>query len=143
VNKIERSALVAYSSQRMFDLVNDIESYPKFMPGCVGTTVLKQGDNWLEAQIDLSHFGIKQSFSTHNTLDAPHTMAMRLIDGPFKMFKGAWRFQALNEQACKVIFVLEFEVSRGLAALALPKLMEYSASEQVDAICKRAKTIYS
>ena len=31
---IQQSALLPYSAQAMFDLINDIESYPQFMEGC-------------------------------------------------------------------------------------------------------------
>lgn len=126
----------------MFTLVNDIEAYPQYMPGCVGTEVLERGDGWLSARLDLSRMGVKQSFSTRNTLEAPKSMKMSLIDGPFRTFTGEWQFTSLNENACKVIFRLEFQVANTLAALALPALMEHVASEQVGALCKRAKFIY-
>ena len=113
------------------------------MPGCVAADVFNRGENWLEARLVLSRLGIKQSFSTRNILDAPNSMSMSLLEGPFEQFEGQWLFHALNEQACKVIFRLEFKVGPGLAALALPKLMELSASEQVDALCKRAKQCFS
>ena len=127
----------------MYQLVNDIESYPKFMPGCAGAKVLERGSGWLIARLDLARLGIKQSFTTRNTLKPPVSMSLTLVDGPFDSFSGEWQFVKLNERACKVSFWLEFRVSNALAALALPKLMEHVASEQVDAVCKRARQIYS
>jgi len=142
LKKIERSALVSYSAERMFELVNDIEAYPNYMPGCVGAEVLERGEDWLSARLDLSRMGVKQSFSTRNMLDAPRSMKMSLIDGPFSKFSGEWQFLSLSDTACKVVFCLEFEVSNSLAAIALPKLMEHVASEQVSALCKRAKQVF-
>ena len=127
----------------MFELVNDIEAYPHYMPGCVGAKILERGDGWLKARLDLSRLGIKQSFSTHNELSPPHVMSLELEDGPFKFLRGEWRFDALNDSACKVVFWLEFEVANALLSIALPKLMEQVAGEQVDALCQRAKHIYS
>ncbi len=139
---IERSALVPFSAERMFALVNDIERYPEFIPGCAGAEVLDRGDGWLEARLDLARLGMRQSFSTRNTLEPPTRMSLSLLDGPFKTLEGAWQFDVLNEQACKVSFTLTFEVANRLMAIALPKLMQQVASEQVDAVCARARELY-
>lgn len=141
-HSVNRSALVNYSAQQMFDLVNDIEAYPQYMDGCVGAKVLKREDDWLEARLELSKAGVSQSFVTRNQLQAPERMSMVLVDGPFKYLKGCWRFTALNETACKVSFDLEFELQSKLLGMAVGKLFEAVASKQVDALCERAKQIY-
>lgn len=135
--------MISYSAQQMFELVNDIEAYPEYMPGCVGAEVLERGDDWLNARLELSRMGLKQSFTTRNTLSAPESMSMSLVDGPFKSLEGQWTFQPLSETACKVVFWLEFNVSNALMAFALPKLMQQVAGEQVDALCKRARQVYA
>jgi ribosome-associated toxin RatA of RatAB toxin-antitoxin module len=139
---VNRSALVNYSAQQMFDLVNDIEAYPQYMDGCVGAEILKREGDWLEARLDLSKAGVSQSFVTRNHLQAPVLMSMSLVDGPFKSLQGFWRFTALGENACKVSFDLEFELKSRLLGMAVGKLFEAVASRQVDALCARAKTIY-
>lgn len=141
MNRIERSALVAYSSAKMFTLVNDIERYPEYMPGCTGAKILSRGEGWLEARVDVALLGTAQSFVTRNDLTPPESMTLNLVDGPFSRFTGEWRFKALSDDACKVIFRLEFEFS-SLLARPLAKLMEQVSSQQVDALCKRAKHIY-
>ena len=141
-NKIERSALVNYSAQQMFDLVNDIEAYPQYMDGCVGAKILARGDDWLEARLDLSKAGVTQSFVTRNQLQAPRQMTMELVDGPFDYLRGAWQFMPLSETACKVSFHLEFEMKSRLLGMAVAKLFESVASKQVDALCTRAKHSY-
>ena len=142
VQRVERSALVAYSAQQMFDLVNDIEAYPQYMDGCVGAQILSRGDNWLEARLELSKAGVSQSFVTRNQLQPPHTMSMDLVDGPFKYLRGVWRFTPLGDQACKVTFELEFELQNRLLGMAVGKLFEGVSNKQVDALCARAKQVY-
>lgn len=140
---VERSALVNYSAQQMFDLVNDIEAYPQYMDGCVGAQILRRDDDWLEARLDLSKSGISQSFVTRNQLMPPHTMTLSLLDGPFRYLKGVWQFTTLNEQACKVSFTLDFELKNRLLGMAVGKLFESMVNKQVDALCARAKVIYA
>lgn len=139
---IERSALVSFSAQQMFELINDIESYPNFMAGCLSAKVIEQGPNWLTAKLDLGRGSMRQSFTTRNTLTPPESMTMELVDGPFKVFKGEWSFKSIDDDTCKVKFRLEYEFSNFLLGLAGGKLMDQLAGEQVDSLCKQAKTVY-
>ncbi len=43
--QISRSALVPYSAEQMYQLVNDVHSYPDFLPGCTGSRVLNATSN--------------------------------------------------------------------------------------------------
>ncbi|MFO1390334.1 type II toxin-antitoxin system RatA family toxin [Cellvibrio sp.] len=140
---VNRSALVNYSAQQMFDLVNDIEAYPQYMDGCVGAKILKREGDWLEARLDLSRAGVHQSFITRNQLQPPLRMSMSLVDGPFKRLNGAWTFTPLGDNACKVSFELEFEMQNRLIGLAVGKLFETVANNQVDALCGRARQVYA
>lgn len=133
---------MAFSAEQMFRLVNDVSEYPKFVPGCVGSEVIEQSDTSMIARLDLSKAGMKQSFTTKNTLSFPHRISLLLEEGPFKFFAGEWRFDALAEDACKVTFCLEFEFSNIVLTNTIGKIFEKVASEQVNAMCDRAKLIY-
>lgn len=143
MTKIERSALVMFSAGQMFDLVNDVASYPQFLPGCRGAEVLHQDEHTLEARLDLARAGITQSFVTRNELHRPERMTLTLVDGPFSSFNGCWTFTPLAENACKVAFTLEFEASNRLLGAAVGKLFGGIANQMVDAMCERAGKIYS
>ena len=46
---IHRSALLPHSARQLFELVNDVESYPQYMDGCVAASVLRhEGDRVAE-----------------------------------------------------------------------------------------------
>lgn len=141
--RIERSALVNYRPEQMFDLVNDIERYPEFMDGCVEAQVLQRGHGWLEARLTLSKLGVRHSFVTRNQLQRPERMTISLVDGPFSRLEGSWQFIPLGDKACKVLFKLEFTLRNRLLGAALGKLMESVASAQVDSVCRRAGTLYN
>jgi ribosome-associated toxin RatA of RatAB toxin-antitoxin module len=61
---IQRSALLPYPAERLFELVNDIEAYPRYMDGCVGARVMRRDEDVIEARLDLARGGIAQSFLT-------------------------------------------------------------------------------
>lgn len=126
----------------MFDLVNDIEHYPKFMQGCVSAKVLSQSDSELVGELRLSKAGISQQFTTKNILHRPERIDMSLVEGSFKSLSSQWTFDALTENACKVSLAMEFEFKSGLMGLAAQKLFSSSANNLVDAIVQRAHEVY-
>lgn len=85
---IQRSALLPYTAEQVFQLVDDIEAYPQFMDGCVRAQVLSRDKNCVEARLDLERAGITQSFATRNQLQPPHTIELELLEGPFDSFSG-------------------------------------------------------
>jgi ribosome-associated toxin RatA of RatAB toxin-antitoxin module len=142
VAKINRSALVEFSAQQMFDLVNDIENYPKFMQGCVSAQVVSRSESELVGKLCLKRAGMRQEFTTRNTMDNPRSITMELVEGSFSNFHARWEFLELAEAACKVTLQMEFEFRSGLLDIALQKLFSSSANNLVDALVERAKLVY-
>ena len=66
---IQRSALVAHSAQAMFDLVNDVASYPEFLPGCADSKILQSDESQMKASLLVSKAGVKQWFTTMNAFE--------------------------------------------------------------------------
>jgi len=140
--RIKRSALLAYSDRAMYDLVNDVPSYPLFMEGCRSVEVLEHTDEVMLARLNLKKSGVGLSLVTKNLLKAPNEITMTLEEGPFKIFLGLWTFTALTENACKVELDLNFEFkSKGLT-LAVSSLFSGVANSLVDSLCQRAEQVY-
>lgn len=139
---IDRSALVAFTAQQMYDLVNDIEHYPSFMQGCKSAKVISQTELELVGELTLAKAGFSQSFTTKNSLEPGSKITMQLVEGTFKHFSACWQFKPLSDQACKISLQMEFSFSRGMVNFALEKLFNSSANNLVDAVVKRAELIY-
>ena len=140
--KIERSALANHSAAELFDLVNDIEAYPSFMPGCRGARVIEKSDEELVGELQLGATGVEQRLTTRNALERPNRISMSLLEGNFREFSAEWKFVPLNDQACKVSLSMNFEFSRAFLDLAAGTLFSSMANAQVDAIVKRAAVVY-
>lgn len=140
--KIHRSALVEYSAEQMFELVNDVENYPHFMKGCVAAKVLEKDENSLVGELKLSKAGINQTLVTRNILDYPSSISMELVKGNFTHFSARWDFLQLTDTASKVSLRMEFEIKPGIVDLALEKLISVSGNNLVDALVGRAKLVY-
>lgn len=143
MKQVSRSALVSFSAEQMFDLVNDVASYPEFLPGCSGSRVIEASESAMVASVDVSKAGISKTFTTSNELVSGEAILMNLVDGPFKTLKGGWFFTALDESACKVELKLEFEFSSKMIELAFGKIFNELTSNMVNAFTKRAKQVYT
>lgn len=142
MTSITRSALVMHSAAQMYALVNDVESYPQFLPGCSATELISSNDEELVASLTISKVGVNQTFTTRNKLHYPERMELSLVDGPFSRFVGVWNFQRLSDEACKVSFDMDFEVDNKIAGIALGAVFKQMATTMVDSFVQRAKQVY-
>lgn len=141
--RVDQSVLVSHSAEELFRLVDDVESYPNFLPWCGGTTVKTKDDEITEAAIMINFHGIKQSFTTRNVKTFPSRMDVKLIDGPFKQLQGHWNFIALNEHACKVELVLEYEFASKWLEKIVGPVFGRIAGSLMEAFVKRADSLHA
>lgn len=138
MTSIHRHALVRHSARRMFDLVNDVASYPARFAWCEGSQVIESSDTHMLARLDLRLGALRTSFTTRNTLQPPTRIDLVLVEGPFKEFGGHWVFHSLAEDACKVSLQLDFEVAGRVVGTALALGLQGLADRMVDDFCREA-----
>jgi ribosome-associated toxin RatA of RatAB toxin-antitoxin module len=142
VIEIRRSALVPYSAERIFDLINDIEAYPSRFAWCAGAQILAREPNALIARLDVRVAGFTQSFTTRNTLDRPSRIALSLVEGPFRALSGEWVLTALGDNGCKIALALDFDYAGRLMAPIMRSGFEILADRLVDEFCREAHRLY-
>jgi len=142
MKQVCRSALVAFSAEQMYDLVNDVHRYPEFLPGCSDSAIIESTSDKMVASVDVSKVGVSKRFTTSNQLISNQAILMNLVDGPFKVLTGGWYFTSLDEQACKVELKLEFEFSSKIIEMAFGKIFSELTNNMVGAFTKRAKEVY-
>lgn len=140
--QVTRSALVAYSPQELFALVNDVEAYPEYLPFCVEARVLERVGDQLTARIAFARAGLRHGVTTRNRLAAPHRVEMELVDGPFQHLRGAWEFRPLGDSASKVVFNIEYELASGLVQLVAGIAAGEAAAMAMQAFEQRAAQLY-
>jgi len=124
---------VPYSAEQMYQLVNQVDDYPKF---------LKQTSDQIIASVEINKSGFNQSFTTINTLTPNQRIDMKLKEGMFKQLNGAWVFTKLNDQACKIELSLNFSFSSKILDLAISPIFTSIANSQLEAFVARAKVVY-
>jgi len=134
---VKRSVLVPHSAAQMFRLVDDVESYPEFLPWCNDATVDRRDGDVIEATLELHKGAISRHF--RHQFDAIY---LELVGGPFRHLEGGWRFQALADNGCKVSLELEFEFENALIDMMFGRYFEDTCNSLVDAFTQRAADVY-
>lgn len=142
MREVRKQALVPHSAEEMFDLVNDVDAYPEFLPWCKSASVLEEGEGYRVASIEIAKGGIGKTFTTRNTLDRPGRLQIDLVEGPFRHLEGDWSFESLGDEACKVSLEMKFEFSSALMGMAFGPVFAQISNTMLDAFVKRARAVH-
>lgn len=142
MHKIERSALINFSASKMFDLVNDVSCYPKFLKWCKSSRVISQTDSEMEAELEVAWKVLHKVFSTHNYLKKGESIRLELVSGPFQSMEGCWHFKQLREDACKISMEIEFEFKNSLSNVLFSSIFSQICDSLMDSFIKRAHEVY-
>jgi CRP/FNR family transcriptional regulator, cyclic AMP receptor protein len=140
--EIKRSVLVPFSVEDMFDLIEQAEDYPLFLPWCVSSKILERSDDWVAARIDFKYLQVRFGFATRNPKQRPEWLKVRMVEGPFRHFHADWLLTPLGadgSQGCRINFDLSYEVSDGLLDRVAARAVEMVARSMMDAFVKRAE----
>jgi ribosome-associated toxin RatA of RatAB toxin-antitoxin module len=142
MREVTRSALVPYSAEQMFALIEDIERYPEFVPWISAATLLESTPEQVTGRLEMERSGVRQTFTTRNFLKRPGEMLMTLVDGPFKTFEGRWTFTSLGDKGVKVGLTIRFEFASAMLGMLMSRAFEKNCGEMMDAFVARARTVY-
>lgn len=142
MHKVNRSALVPYTAHEMFSLVDDVESYPEFVPWCSDATIESRSGDSIVATLELHKGPVSQHFTTRNTRRGSEAIDMELVGGPFRQLSGGWRFRDIEGQGSRVSLELEFEFNSKLVDMMFGTFFKDAGDSMVDAFTTRAREVY-
>lgn len=142
MRQISRHALVPYQPARMFALVDDIASYPKFLPWCKTAEVLQRSEREVIARLQVHKGPLHARFTTRNRLEPPSVIGLELVEGHFRTLEGEWRFNAIADKGSRVSLALKFAFANPLNAWLLEPVFEHTCNSLVDAFVARARALY-
>ena len=147
MSTVKKSALVIYSAERIFDLVNSVDQYPDFLPWCGGSRIDEQSELHMVAEVTIGYKGINKAFKTRNKLSRPTEklaggIQMDLLEGPFKQLDGQWTFTPLDTQGSRIEFELRYQFSNNLMSRLIGPVFDRIAETFVDSFVRRAEQLY-
>lgn len=138
MREVKRSALVNQSPAKLFALINDIESYPQFLPWCTHARVESRTPHEIVATIGVRQGALQGEFTTRNTLEADRSVHMRLVSGPFRELEGKWQLTPV-EDGCRVELAMRFAFRNSLTGLLFEPKFAATVGSLVDAFVARAR----
>ena len=119
MKKIYKEEDINIDIETIFNLINDIESYPNYLPWCTDTEVKKESENIIIGKIYISKSFIKWSFSTKNTILKNSSISLEFVDGPFENLDGKWLFTSLDNHNTKVSLEINYKFKSSLIELSI------------------------
>ena len=139
MRQVKRSALVSQPPAKLYALINDIESYPQFLPWCTHARVLSRSSEEIVATIGVRQGPLEGEFTTRNTLTPERSVRMQLVSGPFRTLEGEWLLSAIEPHGCRVELALTFAFKSRLTGALFESLFEKTIGSLVDAFVRRAR----
>ena len=138
MREVKRSALVNQSPAKLFELINDIESYPQFLPWVTHARVDSRTPQEIVATLGLRQGALHGEFTTRNTLVADRSVHMRLVSGPFRALEGQWLLTPV-EDGCRVDLTMRFAFRSPLTGVLFEPKFAATVGSLVDAFVARAR----
>ena len=121
-----------FTVTEIFEVVNDVENYQMFLPGCQDSAVLNETSTTYDARLDVSAYGIHEKIVTRNTPVLNTSLRLDLIEGPFAELEGNWRFTDYGE-GCRVSLELKCVFASRLLNVFSNTLMKRAIEKTVEA----------
>ena len=138
---------VRHAATDMFNLVSDVEKYPKFVPLCSALTVKsrteKDGRTVLVADMTVAYKIIRETFTSRVTLDRQGlNILVEYLNGPFKRMQNRWTFYPVETKVCDVEFFIDYEFRSRTLAVLMGAMFDAAFRRFAVAFEQRADEIY-
>jgi ribosome-associated toxin RatA of RatAB toxin-antitoxin module len=140
MREVKRSALVNQPPARLYALINDIESYPQFLPWCSHASVESRTPEEIVATLGVRQGALQGEFTTRNTLEPERSVRMQLVSGPFRALEGLWLLTPV-EAGCRVDLTMRFAFRNSLTGLLFEPKFAATVGSLVDAFVARARAL--
>ena len=129
---------VPHLPQSMYELVCDLEAYPRFVPNCKAMEVRTDHSGATLARMTIQFGPVTQAYTSRVTMDADgHAITAKAVDGPFAYLDSKWRFEP-EGQGTRVTFDIDFRISNPLLAAVAEPAFAAKQDEIVDAFVAEA-----
>jgi ribosome-associated toxin RatA of RatAB toxin-antitoxin module len=141
MREVKRSALVNRPPAVVFALINDIESYPQFLPWCTLARVLSRTPTEIVATIGVRQGALHGEFTTRNTLEPDRRIHLQLVSGPFRTLEGEWQLTPIEPEGCRVELTMRFAFANRLTGVLFEPKFAATIGSLVDAFVARARSL--
>jgi len=139
----ERRSL-PYTPHQIFDLVADVEKYPKFIDWFVSARIRRRDGNVQYVDQVVRYSGLRVAFATRAVLEPPRHITVTSTDFPFRSFNQHWWFRPDGGSGTLVEYDVTFELRFGFLHGLMDMLADQRqiAERTIDMFTHRAQQLY-
>jgi coenzyme Q-binding protein COQ10 len=143
----ELTRILPYRPDQLFELVGDVEQYPKFVPWVTGLRVWNRretapGVTSLDAEAAVGFSFLREKFSTRVTRDSgARVITVALLSGPFRRLHNRWKFLD-HPTGTLVEFEIDFEFKIRMLDRLLDANFDHAVNRLIACFDERAKALY-
>jgi coenzyme Q-binding protein COQ10 len=134
--------VLPYTSEQLFDLVMDIESYPEFLPWCMGARINSRSRNNLEADVIIGYKMLRERFSSRVHYTPHKSIEVEYMQGPMRQLHNKWTFRDLKNGQCRVEFYVEFSMKTRFLEKLVDQFFHLVLARMINAFEGRARELY-
>ena len=124
--------------ETIFNLINDIKSYPNYLPWCTKSEVKEESDDIIIGKIFISKSFINWNFSTKNTIKKNESISLELVDGPFESLTGKWLFSPINQFNTRVSLDIDYKFKSSIIELSIEPIFSSIMNSILDSFISEA-----
>ena len=132
---------VPHLPERMFELVNELERYPDFLPNVSRMEVTRDRGTKNDvryARMTIKFGPVTQAYTSRVTADPVRgEITASAVDGPFKYLESKWTFEP-EGKGTRVRFDIDFKISNALLAAVAEPAFAQKQQEIIDAFVEEA-----
>ena len=138
--------LIECNKEQLVDLVLDIESYPKFIPYCLGAKIheKKEENNLILiiADLTIGKGPFKATYKSDVRFNKDtDTILVTNIEGPLKHLDNKWVFLE-KDNSTEISFDIDFEIENNFLNIVMDKSFQYGLGKIADSFQKRANDLF-
>jgi ribosome-associated toxin RatA of RatAB toxin-antitoxin module len=136
-----KSVIVPHRAEVMFDLVDDFERYPEFLPWCRSATLLERTPEITRGRLGIDFRGFTSEITTRNRKVPGRSMTLELVDGPFERFEGLWTFTPLGDTGSRVELAVDYTFASGVLQALVAPVFSHITGTLVERFVQRANEV--
>ena len=138
--------LIECNKEQLVDLVLDIESYPKFIPYCLGAKIYEKKEEnnliLIIADLTIGKGPFKATYKSDVRFNKDtDTILVTNIEGPLKHLDNKWIFKE-KDNSTEISFDIDFEIENKFLNIVMDKSFQYGLNKIADSFQKRANDLF-
>ncbi|KAI5893861.1 uncharacterized protein SCHCODRAFT_02700439 [Schizophyllum commune H4-8] len=149
---VHESKVLPYTQKELYEVVSNVESYPRFIPYCSGSRILERpshedGKHFMKAELTVGFKPFNVSYTSHVTC-IPHSfveaVAAPSASKTFKTLSTVWNFKPAQEDpnSTHVTIDLSYAFTNPLHAAAMTAVFSKDPNIMIRAFEKRCAHVF-